>query len=49
MDKVDKVDFIGLGIMGSRMARNLLAPGHELAVCDIDTQVARADQQGHFC
>ncbi len=27
--------FIGLGTMGAPMARNLLAKGHELVVCDV--------------
>jgi 3-hydroxyisobutyrate dehydrogenase len=45
MDKVDKVGFIGLGIMGSRMARNLLAAGRELVVCDIDAKAVAAIKQ----
>jgi 3-hydroxyisobutyrate dehydrogenase-like beta-hydroxyacid dehydrogenase len=29
---VEKVGFVGLGIMGAAMARNLLAAGHDLVV-----------------
>ena len=32
-----KIGFIGLGIMGKPMARNLLKAGHELVVCDFNT------------
>ena len=32
-----KIGFVGLGIMGKPMAKNLLAAGHELVVCDIST------------
>ena len=30
-----KLGFIGLGIMGKPMAKNLIKAGHELVVCDI--------------
>ncbi len=30
-----KVGFIGLGTMGAPMARNILAKGHEVVVCDV--------------
>jgi 3-hydroxyisobutyrate dehydrogenase-like beta-hydroxyacid dehydrogenase len=30
-----KVSFIGLGVMGARMARNLLQKGFDLTVCDV--------------
>lgn len=33
--KTMKIGFIGLGIMGKPMAKNLLAAGYELVVCDI--------------
>jgi len=29
---VDKVGFVGLGIMGTSMARNLIEDGHELVI-----------------
>ncbi len=29
-----KIGFIGLGIMGKPMAKNLIKGGHELLVCD---------------
>lgn len=32
-----KIGFIGLGIMGKPMAKNLLKAGHELVVCDFNT------------
>jgi 2-hydroxy-3-oxopropionate reductase len=42
-----KIGFIGLGIMGRPMAKNLLAAGHELAVYDIDSaRVAGLVEQG---
>ncbi|MBN1580394.1 MAG: 2-hydroxy-3-oxopropionate reductase [Anaerolineae bacterium] len=31
-----KIGFIGLGIMGKPMAKNLIAAGHELVVCDLN-------------
>ena len=34
--------FIGLGTMGSPMARNLLAKGHELVVFDVVPQAVTA-------
>ena len=37
-----RVAFIGLGTMGARMARNLLAAGHELVACDADPARAAA-------
>lgn len=33
-----KIGFVGLGIMGKPMAKNLLKAGHELVVCDIVKQ-----------
>src|SRR3974377_1709956 len=33
---MSKIGFIGLGIMGKPMSRNLLKAGHQLAVFDID-------------
>ena len=33
-----KLGFIGLGIMGKPMAKNLLKAGHELVVYDIETK-----------
>ncbi|KPH77386.1 NAD(P)-dependent oxidoreductase [Bosea vaviloviae] len=37
-----KIAFLGLGAMGSRMARNLIAAGHELTVWNRDPQKAEA-------
>ena len=31
-----KIGFIGLGIMGRPMAKNLIKAGHELVVCDLN-------------
>ncbi|MDR2452206.1 MAG: NAD(P)-binding domain-containing protein, partial [Candidatus Accumulibacter sp.] len=31
-----KIGFIGLGIMGKPMSRNLLKAGYDLTVCDIN-------------
>lgn len=31
-----KIGFIGLGIMGKPMAKNLLKAGYELNICDIN-------------
>lgn len=33
-----KIGFIGLGIMGKPMAKNLLAAGHDLVVLDRNTE-----------
>jgi 3-hydroxyisobutyrate dehydrogenase len=33
---MDRIGFIGLGKMGGPMARNLLAAGYKLLVCDVD-------------
>lgn len=33
-----KIGFIGLGIMGKPMSKNLLKAGYDLTVCDIDAQ-----------
>ncbi|MGH0051863.1 MAG: NAD(P)-binding domain-containing protein, partial [Sphaerochaetaceae bacterium] len=33
-----KIGFIGLGIMGKPMARNLIKAGHDLVVYDINTE-----------
>jgi 2-hydroxy-3-oxopropionate reductase len=33
---MSKIGFIGLGIMGKPMSKNLLKAGHKLVVCDID-------------
>lgn len=46
-----KVGFIGLGIMGRPMAKNLVKAGHELVVCDfnqknVDELVAMGAKQG---
>lgn len=39
---MSRVAFIGLGTMGLPMARNLLAAGHEVIGCDLDTTRAEA-------
>lgn len=39
---MSRVAFIGLGTMGLPMARNLLAAGHEVVGCDLDTTRAEA-------
>jgi 3-hydroxyisobutyrate dehydrogenase len=39
---VSRVAFIGLGTMGLPMARNLLAAGHEVVGCDLDSTRAEA-------
>ena len=31
-----KLGFIGLGIMGKPMSKNLIKAGHELVVCDFN-------------
>jgi 2-hydroxy-3-oxopropionate reductase len=36
-----KVGFIGLGVMGSPMAKNLLRAGYEMYVCDINSDVGK--------
>jgi 2-hydroxy-3-oxopropionate reductase len=36
-----KIGFIGLGIMGKPMAKNLLKAGYKLAVFDINNEVVR--------
>src|SRR5258706_15839107 len=44
--------FLGLGLMGYPMARNLLRAGHEVAVWSNTTDKARklaADEKGLFC
>ena len=41
---MSEIAFLGLGIMGSRMAANLVAAGHELPVWN--RTAARADE---FC
>ena len=35
---MSKVGFIGLGIMGKPMAKNLLKAGVELMVCDVNEE-----------
>ncbi len=42
-----RVAFLGLGIMGSRMAANLVAAGHELCVWNRTEQVAREFTAAH--
>src|SRR5215469_11721545 len=37
---IDRVAFLGIGLMGSRMARNLLAAGHSLTVWNRDKSKA---------
>jgi 3-hydroxyisobutyrate dehydrogenase/2-hydroxy-3-oxopropionate reductase len=47
-----KLGFLGLGLMGYPMARNLLRAGHEVAVWSNTTDKARklaADEKGNFC
>jgi 3-hydroxyisobutyrate dehydrogenase/2-hydroxy-3-oxopropionate reductase len=47
-----KLGFLGLGLMGYPMARNLLRAGHEVAVWSNTTDKARklaADEKGVFC
>ena len=36
-----KVGFIGLGMMGAKMAMNVIKAGHELTVHDVSSQVAK--------
>jgi 3-hydroxyisobutyrate dehydrogenase-like beta-hydroxyacid dehydrogenase len=47
-----KLGFLGLGLMGYPMARNLLRAGHQVAVWSNTTEKARklaADEKGQFC
>lgn len=48
-----KIGFVGLGIMGKPMAKNLLKAGYELAVFDLNkeavAEVAEAMQMGQMC
>ena len=47
-----KLGFLGLGIMGYPMARNLLRGGHEVALWSNSAEKARklaADEKGRFC
>src|SRR6185312_13873836 len=47
-----KLGFLGLGLMGYPMARNLLRAGHEVAVWSKTSDKARklaADEKGRFC
>ena len=47
-----KLGFLGLGLMGYPMARNLLRAGHEVALWSHTAQKARklaADEKGKFC
>jgi 4-hydroxybutyrate dehydrogenase/sulfolactaldehyde 3-reductase len=37
MTKIPKIAFIGLGIMGEPMAKNMIAKGFDVAVCDVST------------
>ena len=37
-----RIDFIGRGVMGAPMARNLAAAGHAVTVFDTDTRRAHA-------
>ena len=37
-----KIGFVGLGIMGSRMAANLQRAGHDLSVCNRSRQKGMA-------
>ena len=34
-----KVGFVGLGLMGKWMAKNILSGGHQLLINDIDSRV----------
>jgi 3-hydroxyisobutyrate dehydrogenase-like beta-hydroxyacid dehydrogenase len=47
-----KLGFLGLGLMGYPMARNLLRAGHQVAVWSNTTEKARklaTDEKGQFC
>src|SRR5439155_25418930 len=47
-----KLGFLGLGLMGYPMARNLLRAGHQVAVWSNTKEKARklaADEKGQFC
>jgi len=50
---MSRIGFIGLGIMGKPMSRNLLKAGHQLAVFDVDSSamddVCRAGAQPGAC
>ena len=35
---MDKIGFIGLGIMGRPMAKNLIKAGYAVVVCDVNRQ-----------
>lgn len=39
---MSKVAFVGIGTMGSRMARRLIDAGHELIACDVNPEAAAA-------
>lgn len=44
---MNKIGFIGLGIMGKPMARNLMKAGHTLVVCDVSSEpVAELVREG---
>ena len=43
---MSKIGFIGLGIMGKPMSRNLLKAGHQLIVFDIDSSAVNELQKG---
>lgn len=44
---MSKIGFIGLGIMGKPMSRNLLKAGHQLVIYDIDkTPIEKLKQAG---
>ena len=38
---MNKIGFIGLGIMGKPMARNLLKAGYQLVVYDINSEAVK--------
>ena len=40
-----KLGFIGLGIMGKPMAKNLLKAGYELNICDINEEAVKEVEQ----
>src|ERR1700720_244352 len=49
---MSKLGFLGLGLMGYPMARNLLRAGHQVAVWSNTTEKARklaAGEKGQFC
>lgn len=41
MERSDEIGFIGLGVMGKPMAKNLVNAGYQLVVHDIDTEVVK--------